>query len=230
MRFMADVVIEDRRMRVHCPNSGSMAGLTDEGNRVRISGPHSQHRKYRHTLEQIQVRRPDGRRIWVGINTMVPNVIAYEALKAHRVPGLEQYRTIQREVKLGDHSRIDLRLEHPTLPACWIEVKNVTLVVGDPKQTKPLNVGNIAAFPDAVTARGAKHLRELVRRVKMGERAVMLYVIQRSDGELFAPAAGYDPEYAQILKQAEADGVEILPMTARVTKTGIWLGKVCRRV
>lgn len=230
MRFLADVVIDGRTVRVLCPNTGSMAGLTDEGNRVRISGPYGEHRKYRYTLEQIRIQRPDGRRIWVGINTIVPNVIAYEALKARRVPGLEQYRAIRREVRLGDHSRIDLRLEHPSLPPCWIEVKNVTLVVGDPAKRKPLNDGNIAAFPDAITARGTKHLQELIKRVRLGERAVMLYVVQRSDGELFAPAAAFDPVYAETLRLAEAAGVEVLPMQARVTKAGIWLGKTCARV
>ena len=176
MRFLADVAVEGKVLTVHCPNSGSMAGLTDVGNPVRISGPHPGPRKYSCTLEQIQITRPDGRRIWVGINTMLPNIIVPEALKARRVPGLEDYRNIQREVKLGDHSRIDLRLEHPNLPPCWIEVKNVTLVIGNPTKKKPVNVGNIAAFPDARTARGAKHLRELVKRVLAGERAVMLYV------------------------------------------------------
>jgi sugar fermentation stimulation protein A len=229
MRFLADVIVEGRLFTVHCPNSGSMAGLTDEGNSVRISGPHARQRKYLYTLEQIQITRPDDRRIWVGINTLVPNIIVYEALKARRVPGMEDYRLIRREVKLGDHSRIDLRLEHPDLPLCWIEVKNVTLVVGNPTQKKPLNVGNIAAFPDAVTTRGTKHLRELMERVRLGERAIMLYVIQRSDGERFAAASGYDPEYAIKLDEAQKAGVEVLPMRARVTKSGIWLGEKCGR-
>jgi sugar fermentation stimulation protein A len=230
MRFLTDVTVEGQPMTVHCPNSGSMAGLIDEGNPVRISGPHSGQRKYAYTMEQIQITRPDGRRIWVGVNTMVPNVIVHEALKVGRVPGLEDYRNIRREVKLGNHSRIDLRLEHPNLPPCWIEVKNVTLVVEDPGKKKPLNVGNIAAFPDAVTERGAKHLRELMERVRRKERAVMLYVIQRSDGERFTSAAGYDPEYTIKLAEAEKEGVEVLPMRARVTKSGIWLGEVCRRL
>jgi sugar fermentation stimulation protein A len=229
-RFLADVWIEGRVLTVHCPNSGSMAGLIDEGNPVRISGPYSGKRKYKYTLEQIQITRPDGRRVWVGINTMVPNVIVYEALKTRRVPDLDKYPIIQREVKLGDHSRIDFRLGHPGLPLCWIEVKNVTLVVGDPRRKEPLNYGNVAAFPDAVTVRGAKHLRELVERVRLGERAIMLYVIQRADGERFAPAEGYDPEYSKKLVTAEKEGVEVLPMRARVTKSGVWLGRVLGHV
>ena len=230
MRFLADVMVDGKPMTVHCPNSGSMDGLKDEGNLVRISGPHSATRKYRYTLEQIQVRRPDGRRIWVGINTMVPNIIAREAAEAGRLPGLEMYRQVRREVMIGEHSRIDLRLDGKGLTPCWVEVKNVTLVLPDPHQKANVNQGNIAAFPDAVTTRGAKHLRELVRRAEMNERAVMLYVIQRSDGEFFAPAVGYDLEYAKELARAEAAGVAVMPFKARITTSGIWLGKPCPRI
>ncbi len=225
MRFLTDVEVNGKKLTVHCPNSGSMAGLTDYGNPIRISGPHNGKRKYAYTLEQVRITRPDRRKIWVGVNTMIPNIIAQEAAQIRRLPGFERYTNVRREVKLGDHSRIDLKLEGDNLPPCWIEVKNVTLVLSDPADKLSVNHGNIAAFPDAVTTRGAKHLRELVKRAEMGERAVMLYAVQRSDGDSFAPAVGFDPNYAAKLKKAIAAGVEILPLRARVIKSGIWLTK-----
>ena len=190
MRFLTDVEVNGRKLTVHCPNSGSMAGLTDFGNPIRISGPRNGKRKHPYTLEQIQITRPDRRKIWVGVNTMIPNIIALEAAQSRKLLGLERYTTVRREVKLGSHSRIDLKLDGDNLPPCWIEVKNVTLVLSDPTDKLTVNYGNIAAFPDAITTRGTKHLRELVKRVKQGERAVMLYLIQRSDGDTFAPAIG----------------------------------------
>jgi sugar fermentation stimulation protein A len=225
-RFLTDVEIDGKKLTVHCPNSGSMAGLTDYGNPVRISGPHNGKRKHAYTLEQIRITRPDRRKIWVGVNTMIPNIIAYEAAQSRKLPGLENYTTVRREVKLGSHSRIDLKLDGNDLPPCWIEVKNVTLVLSDPADKLTVNHGNIAAFPDAVTTRGAKHLRELIKRVKLGERAVMLYIIQRSDGDTFAPAVGFDPDYTNELKKAISAGVDILPLRVRVTKSGIWLGEI----
>ena len=224
-RFLADVTVEGRLLTVHCPNSGSMAGLIDSGNRIRISGPYSGKRKYAYTLEQIQITRPDGRKIWVGINTMVPNVLVHEILKIHHLPELKGYSIVRKEVKLGDHSRIDFRCEGPGLPLCWVEVKNVTSLLPDPTIKSHLNEGNIAIFPDSVTTRGAKHLRELIERVALGEEAIMLYVIQRSDAELFSPAPCFDPNYTEELQRAQASGVEVLAIRARITKSGIFLGK-----
>ncbi len=224
-RFLADVEVNGKHLTVHCPNSGSMAGLTDHGNPIRISGPHNGKRKYPYTLEQIRITRPDRRKIWIGVNTMIPNIIAQESAQSQQLPGFEQYTSVRREVKISDHSRIDLKLESNNLPPCWIEVKNVTLVLSDPTDKLTVNHGNIAAFPDAVTTRGAKHLRELAKRIELGERAAMVYVIQRSDGDVFAPAIGFDPNYAVELKKAITAGVEILPLRARVTKSGIWLTK-----
>jgi len=224
-RFLADVTVEGRLLTVHCPNSGSMAGLLDSGNRVRISGPYLGTRKYAYTLEQIQITRPDGRKIWVGINTMVPNLLVHEILKARRLPELKNYSTIGKEVKLGDHSRIDFRCEGVGLSPCWIEVKNVTSLLLDPTRKSHLNEGNIAVFPDSVTTRGAKHLHELMGRVALRERAMMLYVIQRSDAELFSPAPCCDPNYTKELLRAQTAGVEVLAIRARITKSGIFFGK-----
>ncbi|HEB84762.1 MAG TPA: DNA/RNA nuclease SfsA [Bacteroidetes bacterium] len=223
-RFLADVEVEGGMLTVHCPNSGSMAGLLREGNPVRISGPHGAHRKLLYTLEQVRIRRPDGKRLWVGVNTGVPNRLAREAAETGRLPGLEAYREVQSEVRLGSHSRLDLRLRGGGLPDCWVEVKNVTLVLDDPASREGVNTGDIAAFPDAVTTRGAKHLRELQGRVRAGERAVMLFIVQRSDAARFAPAAGFDPHYAAELRAAAAGGVRLLAMVARVRRSGITLG------
>ncbi len=223
-RFLADVLLDDgHEITVHCPNSGSMAGLTRPGNPVRISGPYAPTRKYLYTLEQVRIRRPDGRRIWVGVNTSVPNKIVREAAERGRLPGLEAYTKVSSEVKLGERSRIDLLLQGEGLPDCWVEVKNVTLVLPDPSHKAPLNVGDIACFPDAVTTRGAKHLEELVARVQVGDRAAMVYTVQRSDGRRFAPAAGFDPVYAGLWQAARGAGVQMLPMATRMNTKSVTL-------
>jgi len=220
-RFLADVMVNGEEMTVHCPNSGSMAGLLQEGNPVRISGPYGKHRKLRYTLEQIRITRPDGQEVWIGVNTSVPNKIAKEAIEAGRVPGLEGYATVRAEVKLGEHSRIDLLLEDEHRPRCWVEVKNTTVVQEDPGDKTSLNVGDIATFPDAVTTRGAKHLDELMGRIKAGERAVMLYTVQRADGHRFAIARGFDPGYAARFEEALDAGVEAIAMPAVITAEGV---------
>lgn len=225
LRFLADVMVDGEVMTVHCPNTGSMAGLLDEGNPVRISGPHSGKRKHPFTLEQIRISRPDGRKIWVGVNTAVPEIIAAEAAGDGKMPGLKEYRRIKRQVAAEPGTRIDFLLEAEGRPPCWVEVKSVTLVLSDHRAKDSFNCGRIAAFPDAVTVRGAKHLRFLSERALAYERALMLYIVQRSDGELFAPASGFDPRYAEELISAEEAGVEVLAMQVRVTEKGIWLSK-----
>ncbi len=229
-RFLADILIGGEVMTVLCPNTGSMAGLLDEGNPVRISGPHSGKRKYPFTLEQIRVARPDGRKIWVGVNTAVPEIIAREAAETGSLPGFEAYNQVKTQVSPAPGSRIDLLLTADKLPPCWIEVKNVTLVLPDPSVKARFNQGNVAAFPDAVTARGLKHLRCLKDIVCAGQRAVMLYVIQRSDGDSFAPAQAFDRDYTEEFRRAEEAGVEIFPMKARVEKRGIYLRGIMERM
>jgi len=222
-RFLTDVRINNRIITVFCPNTGSMAGLLAEGNPVRISGPHGSRRKHQYTLEQIQITRPDSRKIWVGVNTSVPNKLAEEYFR-RQPEGFFGYTSIKREVKIGDNSRIDLLLEGQDLPPCWVEVKNVTLVLPNPQyKNRQLNQGDIAAFPDAKTNRGVKHLNELMNRIEKGEKAAMVYVIQRADGDKFAPAIGYDPEYAEELIKAVKTGVEIIPLKAKVAQTGVYI-------
>ncbi|MDP8207971.1 MAG: DNA/RNA nuclease SfsA [Candidatus Electryonea clarkiae] len=220
-RFLADVIVSGEKMTVHCPNTGSMSGLLEEGNPVLISGPHNPKRKYLYTLEQIRIKRPDGRRIWVGVNTAVPNRVVSEAVSEKLLPGLEGYSSFRSEVSIGDHSRIDLLLDSDNLQPCWIEVKNVTMVLPNPNVKSNFNEGNFACFPDAVTTRGRKHLQVLCDQIDEGDRAMMVYVVQRSDGEIFAPASGFDPEYADELKGSVDRGLEVLAVQANVTPKAV---------
>ncbi len=195
-RFLMDLRLEDGSITtVHCPNSGSMEGCLLEDAPVVASLGKGKNRKLSHTAEWIKL--PAG---WVGINTHRTNQIAGEALRMGRLPELASYTEVRSEVKYGKASRVDFLLTQDGLPNCYVEVKNTTL---------PMEGGAIA-FPDAVTERGQKHLRELSRMVRQGHCAVMLYVVNRPDGEFFRPAKEKDPEYARLLRRAVKSGVEIL--------------------
>ena len=202
-RFLADVVLEDgREIVAHCANSGSMLTVCEPGSEVWLSPAANPDRKLQFSWELIRVGRS-----LVGINTMHPNKLAAEAIADGTIVELQNYATIRREVKYGKNSRIDLLLESPARSPCFVEVKNVTLV---------RNKG-LAEFPDSVTARGAKHLDELIDQVKLGNRAVMLYLAQRADCAGFAACQDIDPAYAKGLIKAAGEGVEILAYACRVT-------------
>ena len=143
----------------------------------------------------------------VGINTMLPNKLAAQAIDAGLIPELSGYDTMRHEVKYGENSRIDLLLESPDRPPCYVEIKNVHLV-------RRLNLHE---FPDCKTARGAKHLIELSNMVAAGARAVMLYVVQRQDGDAFALAQDIDPQYCAAFHKAIAAGVEALAIRCKVS-------------
>lgn len=210
-RFLADVELADgEQITVHCPNPGAMIGLTRPGNRVWISDSGNPKRKLRHTLELMEVEGPSGPTL-VGINTMHPNRLAEEAIRAGLVGPLCGYDTIRREVKYGENSRIDLLLEQAGRPPCYVEVKNVHFV----------RQAGLHEFPDCKTARGAKHLVELSNMVKAGNRAVMLYVIQRDDGDRFALAQDCDPDYVQAFRLATRSGVEALAIRCQITSEEI---------
>jgi len=199
-RFLADVKLDDgEKTTAHCTNSGSMKSCLEEGAEVYMTPVDDPKRKTKFTWEMIKINGS-----WVGINTNVPNRIAFEAVQNNKIEQLSGYDTVKREVTF-ENSRFDIYAENSQEKA-FIEVKNVTL-----------KDGKFARFPDAVTKRGKKHLESLMRVKEQGMRAVMLYVIQRKDIDIFAPAGDIDPEYAEILVQAFRKGVEIIPVQASVT-------------
>jgi sugar fermentation stimulation protein A len=195
-RFFAEVALDGgREVLAHCPNPGAMLGLNTPGLPAWVSRADDPKRKLAHTLELVEV---DG--ALVGINTQHPNRIAAEAIAAGLIPELAGYPVIRREVKYGEASRVDLVLEAPGRPACFVEVKNCHLMRG----------GRLAEFPDSVTSRGLKHLGELMREARGGARAVMLFIVQRTDCDAFCTAADIDAAYAAGLDAAAQAGVEIL--------------------
>ncbi|ACD97156.1 DNA/RNA nuclease SfsA [Trichlorobacter lovleyi] len=200
-RFLADIELEDCSVvTAHCPNSGSMLGCNLPGSPVLLSLSPNPNRKLAYTWELLQVNG-----FWVGLNTMLPNRLAEEAILDGTIVELQGYPKLRREVAYGsERSRIDILLEDDG-KRCYVEVKNVTLVEG-----------GLALFPDAVTARGQKHLRELMEMVRNGDRAVLLFTVQRGDGNAVAPADRIDPEYGRLLREAVANGVEALAYRAEV--------------
>lgn len=201
-RFLADIKLDSGEfVTAHCPNSGSMKGCKQPGSRVYLSHQDKPSRKLKYTWELVEANNT-----WVGINTGHPNKLVMEAIKNKQINELKDYPNIKPEVKLGAHSRIDLVLEKSN-EICYVEVKNVTLI------------GNgQARFPDAVTERGQKHLRELMNAVERGHRAVIFFVVQREDSNSFAPADDIDPTYGELLRKAvHAGGVEALAYQAKVS-------------
>ncbi len=193
-RFMADVKLRNGHMvTAHCPNSGSMLECCEPGRPVYLSRHNNPTRKFKYTWEIIEM--PSS---LVGINTLVPNRLVKAAIVADQIPQLMGYEQLRTEVKYGENSRIDILLEKEG-QKCLVEVKNCTLVKG-----------GTAYFPDAVTSRGLKHLLELQREVRKGNRGVMFYLIQRMDGVQFSPADHIDPSYGRELRRAMENGVEIL--------------------
>jgi sugar fermentation stimulation protein A len=205
-RFIADVRLDDgNEVVAHCTNSGSMKSCLENGAEVYLSPVTDTKRKTKFTWEMIKISGN-----WVGINTSNPNKMAFEAISAGLIPELSGYTNVRREVAFGD-SRFDIFAEND-YEKCFVEVKNVSL-----------KEGKYALFPDAVTTRGQKHLKTLMEVKATGIRAVMLYIVQRTDVEVFAPAKEIDPEYAKILEQAVAAGVEVIVMQAKVTPEKIEL-------
>ncbi len=209
-RFLADVELDDgRRLTVHCANPGSMLGCAEPGSRVRIRDSGNAKRKLPHNLEQVKAGRA-----WVNVNTAVANRVIGAALLAGLVPGLPAPGDLKPEAADGEGSRLDFRLDTAE-GRTWIEVKSTTLAVG-----------REARFPDAVTARGLKHLEALMRLRAGGDRAVMLYLVARADVDAFRPAWAIDPAYAEGLTRAHAAGVEVIPVRSLVRRTGVGVGPV----
>ena len=223
-RFLADVEIEDgSRFTVHCPNPGSMMGLKEPGSRVWISKSDNPKRKLSHTLELIEtLSNGQNSPSLVGVNTNLPNKIAEEAILAGKIPQFGQFDRLRCEVKYGENSRIDILLSaadandgdksHNT----YIEVKSVTL------QRQP----GLHEFPDGVTERGRKHLGELANMVEAGERAIMLYLIQRQDGDRLSFARDIDPRYAEAFDDAISRGVEAIAIDCKISAQEIITNRV----
>ncbi len=206
-RFLADIELESgETVTAHCPNSGSMKGCAMPGNSVLLSRSDKPDRKYPYTWELVKVNG-----LWVGINTALPNRLTGEAIKRGIVKELRGYDSVRPEVRYGKGSRIDLLLSGRK-GLCYVEVKNVTLVEG-----------GVAMFPDAQTARGRKHLQELMREVRDGNRGVIFFVVQRADARALAPADDIDPEYGRLLRLAVESGVEAIAYQAHVAPHEIYL-------
>ncbi|SNS94991.1 DNA/RNA nuclease SfsA [Tropicimonas sediminicola] len=212
-RFLADVVLEDtgEQVVVHCPNPGSMMGLQDDGMRIWVEPNDDPRKKLKFGWRLAEL--PGGH--WAGIDTAVPNRVVREALEARAIPALAAYSQVRPEVRYGEGSRVDFLLNEPGLPDAWVEVKNVHLRRTD----------DWAEFPDSVTARGAKHLRELSRMVASGDRAVMLYLVQRTDCARFRLAGDLDPAYAAAFDAARAAGVEAICHGTVIDRAGVRIGE-----
>jgi sugar fermentation stimulation protein A len=208
-RFLADVQLADGVITAACPNTGSMLGCCEPGSRVWLSESDRATRKYRHTWEIVEVGQ-----VMVGINTGLPNALVAEAIGTGAIPELAGYASLRREVAFGEErSRGDLLREDPRREPCYVEVKNVTAAVAS----------GIALFPDCVSDRGARHLRELMRVKAAGLRPVQLYCVQRGDVREVRPADAIDPDYGRTLRQALRAGVEVLAYRAEVTEKEIRL-------
>ena len=211
-RFLADVRLTDgRHVTAHTANTGSMLGCSEPGSRVWLSQATNPARKYPLSWEIVEVATG----VLVGINTALPNRLVQEAIEGGVARELQGYDRLRGEVVYGaEHSRIDLLLERDGDDArCYVEVKNVTAVGDD----------GVAIFPDAVSARGTKHLRELMTVVAAGHRGVLCFCVQRGDAREVRPADAIDPLYGTTLRQAIAAGVEAIAYRAEISPTGICL-------
>ena len=202
-RFLAEVRLEDGRdVTAHCTNTGSMRSCWEAGDRVLLEPSANPARKLPYTWLACE---RDGH--WVGVETGIPNRVVAEAARRDLLPGLPGLREVRTEVRYGaERSRIDVLAADGEGRQVFIEVKNATL-----------RVGERACFPDAVTERGLKHLRELRRMVGEGHRAAVAFFIHRGDVSAFAAARDIDPAYADELDRAAEQGVAVLPLAVRMT-------------
>ena len=211
-RFLADVVTpEGQELTLHCPNTGAMTGCAAPGDTVWYSTSDNPKRKYAHTWELTETQQG----AVICVNTLRANTLAKEAVLAGNIPELAGYNILKSEVKYGEeNSRIDLMLQAEDRRNCYIEVKSVTLAEKE-----------YGYFPDAVTARGQKHLRELMSVAAAGHRAVILFAVLHSAIDRFSPAHHIDAKYAQLLIEAQEKGVEILAWKAELSTKMMTLNK-----
>ncbi|MGV3345547.1 DNA/RNA nuclease SfsA [Enterobacteriaceae bacterium LUAb1] len=210
-RFLADVVTpEGSILTIHCANTGAMTGCATPGDTVWYSTSASLTRKYPHSWELTETSAGQ----FICVNTLRANTLVKEALETQRIAELSTYSQLRAEMPYGhERSRIDFLLQAQGQVSCYIEVKSVTL----------LQQGQ-GYFPDAITGRGQKHLRELMSVVRQGKRAVLLFVVMHTGIEEVAPAKHIDEKYAELLVQAQQSGVEILAYRAILLPESIHLG------
>lgn len=210
-RFLADCQLQDgREVTAHVANPGSMLGLKDEGLRIWLEPNDDPRKKLKWAWRLVD--HGDGH--FTGVDTGVPNRVLKVALTAGEVPGLTGYDLVRPEVRYGEKSRIDFLLTGAGQPDTYVEVKSVTLS----------RQSGLAEFPDSVTARGTKHLGELAAMATQGHRAVMLYLVQRTDCTRVTLAADIDPAYSTAFAQARVAGVEVLSIGCHITPQQVTLG------
>lgn len=223
-RFFADVELDGEIVTAHVPNTGSLKSCNTPGSRCLLSTSDDPNRALKFTLQAVESDNH-----WVGVNTSWPNKLAIEIFQQGVLTHWKEFDRFQAEVKINSQSRIDLMLWHSGdsaktkwkaedfenfQPVHFVEIKNVTL-----------KVGRGAYFPDAVTERGQKHIQELCDLIDKGFSAEMLFVVQRTDVDYFAPAKDIDPTYAQLLKRATEKGLKVTALSFAVTKNGFALGR-----
>jgi len=209
-RFLADVITPDgTELTLHCANTGAMTGCATPGDTVWYSTSDNLKRKYPHSWELTETQQ----NYWICVNTLRANQLVREAIMAQRIPELSGYSKLTSEVKYGtENSRIDLMLQAENQPDCYIEVKSVTL----------LQEGR-GFFPDAVTLRGQKHLRELQSMAEQGQRAVLFFAVLHSGIESVSAAHHIDPRYTELLTYVQNKGVEVMCYGAELSAEGIRL-------
>ena len=208
-RFFADIKYKNKIITAHCPNSGSMMGLLDKGNKAWFSLSDNPNRKLKYTLEMIEIKNKK-----VGINTLLTNKIVLEALNYKKINSLVKFNHIKAESKFSEGTRFDFLLSNNN-EKCFLEVKNVTLV----------REKNIAEFPDAITSRGTKHLNELCKAKKKGYRSYILYLIQRENCDSFKIAKDIDKKYKIAFNNGLKNGVKILCYDCKLNSEEIKLNK-----
>ena len=208
-RFFVDVKIDNKTVTAHCPNTGSMMGLLEKGNKVWLSKSDNPKRKLKYTLQVIE---SNGSK--VGVNTHLTNKIALDAIYKSKIQNFKNYDFVKQEIKFGNNTRFDLLLTKKN-KKIFIEVKNVTL-----SRQK-----GIAEFPDAITSRGQKHIHELLNANKQGYNIYLLFVIQRDDCNKLKIAKDIDPKYCELLTKAVKKNLNILCYDCKFSTKGIKLNR-----
>ncbi|KRA74673.1 XRE family transcriptional regulator [Caulobacter sp. Root656] len=229
-RFFVDMVLDDgRTITAHCPNPGAMLGVKDPGQGAWVSFSDDPKRKLPWTLQLVEANGG-----LVGVNTMLPNKLVAEALAAGAIPELAGYATVRPEVKYAEASRVDFLLTGPDRPPCWLEVNTCQPFYNAPPKLW-LEVKNchfsrskgLAEFPDCVAARSTRHLFDLSSMVAQGDRAAVLFVVQRDDCEEFKAAEDIDPAFARGLAAAHEAGVQVLVYACDLSTDGV---RISRRI